>query len=68
MIDCIMYMKIKKIQDRNDFQKDIDKLKEWEYRWGMAFNASKCQVVRIYWCIQRLENVLYIMRPGSSAS
>jgi hypothetical protein len=45
--DCIMYRKIKTFQDQIDFQRDLDKLKEWADKWGMKFNASKCEVMRI---------------------
>ena len=45
--DCIMHRKIKNIKDQINFQKDLDKLKEWADKWGMKFNASKCEVMRI---------------------
>ncbi len=45
--DCIVYRTIKTMQDQIDLQKDLDALKQWADTWGMRFNASKCQVMRI---------------------
>ena len=45
--DCILYRKIRTIQDQLILQKDLDKLKEWADKWGMKFNPSKCEVMRI---------------------
>ena len=42
-----MYRKIKTIYDQIAFQKDLDNLKKWADKWGMSFNASKCEVMRI---------------------
>ncbi len=45
--DCIVYRTIKTMQDQINLQKDLDALKKWADTWGMRFNASKCQVMRI---------------------
>ena len=45
--DCIIYRTIKCIQDQIELQNDLNKLSEWADKWGMKFNASKCQVMRI---------------------
>ena len=45
--DCILYRTIRTIQDQLTLQKDLDKLKEWADKWGMKFNPSKCEVMRI---------------------
>ncbi len=43
----IVYRTIETVQDQIQLQKDLDALKKWADIWGMRFNASKCQVMRI---------------------
>ena len=43
------------MQDQIDFQKDLDELQKWADRWGMKFNASKCQIMRIHRSTKPLE-------------
>ena len=35
------------IQDQITLQQDLDRIQQWADDWGMRFNASKCQVLRI---------------------
>ena len=44
--DCLIYRPIYDVHDQVTLQHDIDKLMEWADRWGMSFNASKCNVMR----------------------
>ena len=44
--DCLIYRPIYGINDQLTLQRDIDKLMDWADRWGMYFNASKCNVMR----------------------
>ena len=43
--DCLMYHPIYGMNDQLTLQRDIDKLMDWADRWGMYFNASKCNVM-----------------------
>lgn len=45
--DCLMYRTIHTIEDQTALQKDLDSLVQWCEKWGMRFNASKCEVLRI---------------------
>ena len=41
------YLAISKLADSEQLQADLDILQEWEIRWDMQFNPSKCQVIHI---------------------
>ena len=45
--DCILYREIRTMQDQLILQNDLNKLKEWADKWGMKFNPSKCEIMRI---------------------
>ena len=45
--DCIIYKTIANQADENLLQNDLDNLLNWADKWGMKFNASKCNVMRI---------------------
>ena len=45
--DCLLYREIKSAQDQVILQRDLVSLEEWGIKWGMRFNASKCNVLRI---------------------
>ena len=45
--DSLLYRRIQNNTDRCQLQEDLDKLQEWEQKWQMAFNAEKCEVIRI---------------------
>ncbi len=42
------------------FQKDLDELQIWADKWGMKFNASNCQIMRIYTATKPHE-IFYIL-------
>jgi hypothetical protein len=44
--DCVTYRILKSEDDTKLLQKDIDALQEWETKWMMSFNPSKCNVLR----------------------
>jgi hypothetical protein len=45
--DCLLYRKIQTSADESLLQKDLDILAEWAENWGMKFNTSKCNIMRI---------------------
>ena len=45
--DCLLYRAIHSAADQMVLQRDLDCLKLWGDRWGMRFNASKCNIMRI---------------------
>ena len=45
--DTAAYLAISKLADSEQLQADLDILQEWEIRWDMQFNSSKCQVIHI---------------------
>ena len=45
--DTTAYLAITKLSDSDQLQADLDILQEWELRWDMQFNPSKCQVIHI---------------------
>ena len=45
--DCVMYKQIRSESDCLDLQKDLDILCQWENRWQMKFNSTKCFVMNI---------------------
>ena len=45
--DSILYRRISSRADAESLQKDLDALQDWESKWLMRFNASKCQVLQI---------------------
>ena len=46
-VDTAIYLTVNSNEDVNTLQADLDTLEEWERTWGMEFNPSKCQVLRI---------------------
>ena len=45
--DCIIYRHIRTDVDHQILQNDLDKLADWEKRWGMDFHPKKCSVLRV---------------------
>ena len=45
--DTTAYLAISKLADSEQLQADLDILQEWEIKWDMQFNPSKCQVIHI---------------------
>ena len=45
--DCLVYREIKNRQDQIALQKDLNLLENWGSKWGMRFNAAKCNMVRM---------------------
>jgi hypothetical protein len=39
--DCILYRKIRSIKDTIILQDDLNKLADWEQKWGMDFHPDK---------------------------
>ena len=45
--DCLLYREIRCPKDHRLLQEDLRQLELWAYRWGMRFNASKCNIISI---------------------
>ena len=45
--DCLVYWEVKGIDDQEVLQKDLQSLQEWATRWGMRFNAKKCNIIHV---------------------
>ena len=45
--DCVMYRPVHSQEDCRLLQEDLDKLSEWEDKWCMKFNATKCNSITI---------------------
>lgn len=45
--DSFLYRRIRNQQDATALQDDLGGLQRWESDWQMAFNPSRCEVVRI---------------------
>ena len=45
--DCLIYRVIKSASDVKILQEDLDQLIRWASDWQMAFNVTKCHVMRI---------------------
>ncbi len=45
--DALIYRYVNNKEDSDILQKDLDQLCEWENKWQMSFNPSKCSVMRI---------------------
>ncbi|MEW8288814.1 MAG: reverse transcriptase family protein [Candidatus Thiodiazotropha endolucinida] len=45
--DCILYRRIKNQEYCALLQEDLNKLADWEKKWGMAFHLDKCRTIRI---------------------
>ena len=45
--DCILYRKIRSIKDTIILQNDLNKLADWEQKWGMDFHPDKCSTLHV---------------------
>ena len=45
--DSVVYRRISSPADSIKLQQDLDSLQEWESKWLMKFNATKCQVLQV---------------------
>ena len=45
--NCHVYWEVKGIDDQEVLQKDHQSLQEWATRWGMGFNAKKCNIIHV---------------------
>ena len=43
--DCVMYRPIRHANDCEALQEDLNKLHDWEGRWQLRFNATKCNIL-----------------------
>ena len=46
--DTLLYGLVHNSNDAISLQSDLDKLVEWAKLWQMAFNPSKCYVLRVF--------------------
>ena len=45
--DCLVYRSVRGVEDQRKLQQDLDALSLWGDCWGMRFNASKCNIIRM---------------------
>ena len=45
--DCVLYRQISTPADAITLQRDLDMLGQWEQKWQMDFNPSKCHVLHV---------------------
>ena len=45
--DSMLFKVMQNENDRVGLQKDFTELEDWEGKWQMSFNASKCSVIQI---------------------
>ena len=45
--DCLIYRQIKSNNDQIELQRDLNLLESWGAKWGMRFNAAKCNIMRV---------------------
>ena len=45
--DAILYFEVASADDCQMLQSDLNKLTEWEEKWLMSFNTSKCEVLTV---------------------
>ena len=45
--DCLVYRSIRSEADQDLLQRDLSALELWGDTWGMRFNATKCNIMRI---------------------
>ena len=45
--DAILYFEMASADDCQMLQSDLNKLTEWEEKWLMSFNPSKCEVLTV---------------------
>ena len=45
--DCVLFRNIRRSEDQQILQDDLDKLAHWEEAWLMKFNVAKCHSMRV---------------------
>ena len=45
--DCMLYRTIDSAEDEKILQQDLDYMVEWSNTWGMHFNPTKCEIMRV---------------------
>ena len=45
--DCVCYREIKDKEDTLELQRDIDRLGNWAWKWGMRFQPVKCNMMQL---------------------
>ena len=45
--DCLVYRTVNNLTDQQILQDDLNKLKQWQNKWQMNFNPSKCYILSI---------------------
>ena len=46
--DCVVYREIRSDNDCQILQDDLQKLWDWEKKWGMSFHPEKCSILRVH--------------------
>ena len=45
--DCVCYRQIHSIEDIVKLQRDIKRLGRWARKWGMRFQPTKCNLIKL---------------------
>ena len=45
--DCMLYRTINSVEDERILQRDLNTMVQWSHTWGMHFNPTKCQTMRV---------------------
>jgi hypothetical protein len=59
--DCLVYRTIQTEEDSQALQSDLNKLDQWSKDWQMAFNVSKCYVLRVTLARKHIIKATYTM-------
>ena len=59
--DCILYNTVSGPNNAAKLQRDLDTLTEWQNRWQMDFNASKCYVLRVTHATKNIHKFSYTL-------
>jgi hypothetical protein len=66
--DCLLFRRIRKIQDAVDLQNDLSSLEVWERKWQMCFHPEKMHCNRSSWQTSVPPDVIHIARTHSWCS
>ena len=63
--DCLLFRRIRKIQDAVDLQNDLSSLEKWERKWQMYFHPEKMHCNQSSWQTSVPPDVMHIAQIHS---